>query len=438
MSASYQTLANPPNLMSLYIQLQQRQQASDQINRGLALIAANHSAPSMREAIMQSMTGGGQDAGQTVNNLMSLYQGQQQMAAQQQLMAQAPDIAAKLGLPVAVVQARIAAGGGADLVKSMEPSEQQKNIMFMHDQFIKNGGNEQDWKKNILPTVMMGSLPGMTPDYMSYLKEAQDWPQTHPGQPVPDFVQWKNTVLQEQATTKEKQDMVTTAQGQMHSLLGPLTSMEGKVNDLQDAFKAGKLDKLFAAPNLIKSIAESPNLSTANSYASSLLSSLGLPSLTQEDINYAKDINELSQGQQTLHALGATSSRTIAPQFETIGSFLGPLGDLSRGKDSWGANLDKLHDNILSGQATVFGEANITPTGDEKHVDELLKRMPSQYTAGGAMNLRPATPIPPDEMANAIAHLKQNPSDLPDVLQYLRAENHDTKELERRVQQGLK
>ena len=195
MNASYQQLANPPNLMSLYLQMQQKQQVEAGFNSGLALIAANHSPPSMRNAIMQSLTGGQGDAGTTVNNLMSLYGAQNQMAAQQQLLAQAPAIAQKLNMDEGVVRAQIMAGRGDELVKSMEPGEQQKNILFMHDQYINNGGNEADWRKNVLPTVMMGSLPGMTPDYMSYMKEAQDWPQTHPGQPTPDFVQQNITYL---------------------------------------------------------------------------------------------------------------------------------------------------------------------------------------------------------------------------------------------------
>src|SRR5215469_4476708 len=83
MAASNQQLANPPNLMSLYLQLAQRQQANDQISRGLALIAANHSAPGMRNAIMQSAMGGGMDAGQTMNNLMNIYSMQQGMQIRQ-------------------------------------------------------------------------------------------------------------------------------------------------------------------------------------------------------------------------------------------------------------------------------------------------------------------------------------------------------------------
>jgi hypothetical protein len=190
MSASYSTLANPPNLMNLYLQMQQRQSASDQINRGLALIAANHSAPSMREAIMQSMTGGGQDAGSTVNNLMSLYQGQQQMAANQQLLGQAPDIAAKLGLPLAVVQSRIMAGKGDELVQAMEPTPKTRDIQAEHDMFIKNGGSEEDWKTNYLPMIITGGLPGMTGDMKSMAFARTQWNNdpTNKGRPMPSYL----------------------------------------------------------------------------------------------------------------------------------------------------------------------------------------------------------------------------------------------------------
>jgi len=119
MNASYQTLANPPNIMSLYMQMQQRQSASDQINRGLALITANHSPPSMREAIMQSMTGGGTDAGQTMNNLLGLHQAMQQQGATQDMLAHASDYDTKLGLPPGTARDMILQGKGGELVSSM-------------------------------------------------------------------------------------------------------------------------------------------------------------------------------------------------------------------------------------------------------------------------------------------------------------------------------
>jgi hypothetical protein len=190
MSASYQTLANPPNLMNLYMQLQQRDRAMQGINSGLALIAANHSPPSMREAIMQSMTGGGQDAGQQVGNLMQLYQSQQQMNAQRDLLGQAPAIATKLGLPESVVRDMIIQGKGPDLVSKMEPTDQQRNIQAQHDAFIKGGGDEADWQKNYLPMIITGGIPGMTPDMKSMSVARTQW-QNDPanaGKPMPGYL----------------------------------------------------------------------------------------------------------------------------------------------------------------------------------------------------------------------------------------------------------
>ena len=132
MSASYQTLANPPNLMSLYMQMQQRDRAMQGINSGLALIAANHSPPSMRQSIMQALTGGGEDAGQTVGNLMQLHSAMQQQGATQEMLTHADEYDAKLGLPPGTARAEILAGRGADLVRSMEPTDMAKNYAWAH------------------------------------------------------------------------------------------------------------------------------------------------------------------------------------------------------------------------------------------------------------------------------------------------------------------
>ena len=190
MSASYNTLANPsPNLMSLYMQLDARNRASDQINKGFALIAANHSAPGMREAIMQSAGGGG-DAGSTVGNLMSLYQTQTQMAAQQQMLAHADEYDQKLGLPAGTSRTMILAGKGPDLVSKMEPTDQQRNIQFEHDQFIKGGGTEEQWQKNYLPLIISGGIPGTTPDMKSMMVARTQWlaDPANAGKPTPGYL----------------------------------------------------------------------------------------------------------------------------------------------------------------------------------------------------------------------------------------------------------
>ena len=138
MNASYQTLANPPNLMSLYLQMQQRQQAEAGFNSGLALIAANHSPPSMRQSIMQALTGNQGDASGMVSNIMSLYGAQNQMAAQQAMLGQADAIDQKNNWPPGTARAEILAGRGPDLIKSMEPTEMARNYQWAHDTYAKN------------------------------------------------------------------------------------------------------------------------------------------------------------------------------------------------------------------------------------------------------------------------------------------------------------
>ena len=190
MSQSYAQLANPPNLMSLYLQMQQKQSAEDGINRGLALITANHSPPSMREAIMQSAGGSGPDAGQTVNNLLGLYQGQQQMGAQQDMLAHASDWDTKLGLPPGTARDMNLAGKGPDLVSKMEPTDKQRDIQAEHDTFIKNGGSEDDWKNTYLPMIIMGSVPGSTPDTRSRMQALIRWKAdpANEGRPPPGYL----------------------------------------------------------------------------------------------------------------------------------------------------------------------------------------------------------------------------------------------------------
>jgi hypothetical protein len=189
MAAAYSQLANPPNIMSLYVQMQQRQDAMQGINQALAQIAANHSPPSMRQAIMQGVQGGG-DAGQMVGNLMSLYQAQTQMGATQDMLQHASDYDTKLGLPPGTARDMILAGKGPDLISKMEPTDTQRNIQFEHDQFIKGGGTEEDWKTNYLPMIITGGLPGMTGDMKSMAFARTQWNNdpANKGRPMPTYL----------------------------------------------------------------------------------------------------------------------------------------------------------------------------------------------------------------------------------------------------------
>jgi hypothetical protein len=173
MAASYNTLANPPNLMGLYLQLQQRQSAEDQINRGFALIAANHSSPEMARNIMQSVSGGSGDAGGMMNNLMSLYNAQQGMAGQQALLGQSAAIAAKTGLPEAEVRAQILSGHGDELVRSQLPTDTMRNYQSALGMLTAQGMPKDQAEVMLQPMLLGGASNPMMADYIRQVAEAQ-------------------------------------------------------------------------------------------------------------------------------------------------------------------------------------------------------------------------------------------------------------------------
>ena len=180
MQSSYQALANPPNIMSLYIQMQQRQSASDQINRGLALIAANHSPPSMRESIMQSMTGGGTDAGQMVGNLMSLHSAMQQQAATQDMLKNADAYDAKLGYPPGTARDMILAGRGSELISEMKPTDMARNYAWAHDTYAKAhpGATPDEIDEGAQSILLgMGGMGGGDADTKSWRAAKIQWDQ---------------------------------------------------------------------------------------------------------------------------------------------------------------------------------------------------------------------------------------------------------------------
>jgi hypothetical protein len=444
MAASYQQLAQPPNLMNLYMQMAQRQAASDQINRGFALIAANHAgSPWMARAIMESATGGGMDAGQTMNNLLTLYGRQQQMQGQQQMMGQADAIAAKLGMTPDMVRGEILAGYGPDLVRSMMPTEKERDIRLAHDQFINAGGTEQDWNKNILPQVMLSGIPGMTPEYMSYAAEKRDWINSHTGangqltEPVPDRLsnvdRWRADINQSTALHGEKQSEINQAVQNQPMLTGDLEDMRTKIDAVQKAYDDGKLDRLLQLPEGgIHQLAsgEVGRLTGWLNYmgAGGLAKLFGVQPPTDEEINLAKKIDGLVNT-DTKH-WGTTATKHLNPQMQLVGSKLGGLSSFA-GKDQFGANLGGLNNAVLDSEANVYGAANITPP-----TPDLERRVSDIYLPGGEMNLRNTTPIPADELQQAITEIKAGRMTRAGALKHFKANYHDTSALETALNQA--
>jgi hypothetical protein len=87
---------SPADLVSMYVQLAQHQQASETFNRSLGLLAASAYPGRRPDIIMRAMEGQGQDAGGMIGNIIKLQEFNQQQQAYQAQMAAVPALAQQL------------------------------------------------------------------------------------------------------------------------------------------------------------------------------------------------------------------------------------------------------------------------------------------------------------------------------------------------------
>jgi hypothetical protein len=118
---------SPPDLASLYMQMEQRNRSANEIDHGLDMIAAAYSTPSMASAIMGSQRQG-QDPGAQLNNLIQL----QNMQRMQNIPAPAgfPDANTWAALPADAKAKYIQAQGAANIdVTKQGAEEKQKDLL---------------------------------------------------------------------------------------------------------------------------------------------------------------------------------------------------------------------------------------------------------------------------------------------------------------------
>ena len=130
--------------MSLYLQMEQRDQAMQGINSGLALIAANHSPPSMRNAIMQSANAGAGDAGTMVEQpdepLQRPARRWRRSSSCWRRRLRSRRSSAWTRAPCA---RRSWPGAATNSSRRLEPTTEARNIQAEHDTYIKGGGAEE-------------------------------------------------------------------------------------------------------------------------------------------------------------------------------------------------------------------------------------------------------------------------------------------------------
>jgi hypothetical protein len=354
MSQSYAQLANPPNIMSLYVQMAQRDQAMQGINSAFAQIAANHSPPSMRSAIMQNANAGAGDAGSMMGNLMSLYQNQQQMGATQALLARSPEIAQKLGMDEGIVRAQILAGRGSEFISALEPTQATRDIQAKHDMFIKSGGTEDDWKANYLPMILAGGIPGMTGDQHSMMLARTQWNNdpANAGKPTPGYLsdpeKWK---IFNQDLTDAKQQF-----GGLNQSLGKF------IGDMGEVANNPSLDKITGSTGGVLSGA--------------------IEGLLPGEVNNLKtQMTGLSNEAKDMSSRGGPKG--VGQNIKTLGS---------SPEDFTNASLTNYRDTViaprmrqaLTAQANAYGasgQANTMPGYLRNYVDQNL------YGAGGELDI---------------------------------------------------
>jgi hypothetical protein len=102
----------PSDLGSMFVQLMQRQQANQQFNTGLGMLAAGFAQPRDREAMIGAMSGqSGPDAGSLMGNLMKLQQYNQQQARYADLVNNSDNYAKAFNMDPAMFKAAITAAG---------------------------------------------------------------------------------------------------------------------------------------------------------------------------------------------------------------------------------------------------------------------------------------------------------------------------------------
>ena len=119
-----QAYQSPPDLIGMYMQLAQKQQASESFDRHLGLLAASSYPGRRPDIVMQGMTDPHQDPGAMFNNILQLQQ-------HQQFMQSAPDIAKTLQAQGMNVTPQEILAMGPDSLKTMlaygMPTEAMKN-----------------------------------------------------------------------------------------------------------------------------------------------------------------------------------------------------------------------------------------------------------------------------------------------------------------------
>ena len=442
MSASYAQLANPPNLMSLYMQLDARNRASDQMNRGFALMASHWASPEGKRAIMESV-GAAPDAGQQVGDIMKLYGAQQQMGAQGEMLKNADAYDQKLNLPPGTARDMILTGRGDELVKSLEPTDMARNYAWAHTTYAANhpGASPDEIDEGAQGILLgMGGVGGGDSATRSWRAAKIQWDQNQStkGTPYPwgvgaednptSFAAWQGGQKAEETKQAEDQSEAAT---KLPTYVQNLTGARKKVTDILGITGVDDQGHPIIDPTreaLLKSVIGNP---FAQSYIN------GEPGvgrefqgwwagLNDQQKQVLTDIKEATDPNTLIGGIGKRAPKRGFADVNDITSGLSGMHDVTKNYGHWMQGALGTIGAIDTATGNAYG-ASGQPESAPENTKDLID---PTYLYGGKLypkGKRPL-PIPADQLANAQQQIQQaaNPEEMrQNLITHFRARNFD-------------
>jgi hypothetical protein len=181
-------------LVNLYAQLTQRQYAADQFNKGLALFLGGFKGPpgGLQTMVDASQGMAGPDPSVTFGNMLRIQQMQTELGQRQQLMGSASDLAARTGMPEALVRSMIATGQMGDLERAAMPTDLMRNYNSAQQLWLQQnpGKTPADFAAAMpIDTFMMAGMGGGDIMSKQFLVEQAQFRKDHPNDPLPPELQ---------------------------------------------------------------------------------------------------------------------------------------------------------------------------------------------------------------------------------------------------------
>ena len=200
-----QVMQTPPDLGQMFVQLMQRQQASEGFNRGLGMLAAGFANPHDRATMIDAMSGQSGDAGGLMGRIMQLQQYNQQQQRLTDMRNNLPALASATGLPLETLTT----------MYNSNPETFGQEIARVQEAKLGLTGTQTD---------------------KEFRNAQQVWQGQNPGQPLPTWLQSEAGFAQYQVgkvtEEKAKADDVVKARGDFTTQNQQFGQAEGLVNKL--------------------------------------------------------------------------------------------------------------------------------------------------------------------------------------------------------------